>query len=165
MLIAGRGADVIAGGTGIDTASFAGSAAGVTVNLATGLADGGDATGDVLIGVENLAGSSFDDVLSGTEAGSTIDGGAGIDTVSYAGSQDAVAVNLTTNVNTGGDAGGDLLSNVENVTGSAFNDVLTGDAAANTLLGGDGDDVLAGMAGADVIDGGAGNNTADYSGS
>ncbi|PSJ19809.1 hypothetical protein CVH10_20905, partial [Halomonas sp. ND22Bw] len=52
MLIAGRGADVIAGGTGIDTASFAGSAAGVTVNLATGLADGGDATGDVLIGVE-----------------------------------------------------------------------------------------------------------------
>ena len=185
VLQGGGGADTLDGGAGADTASYAASSDAVTVDLrvTTAQTSTGDASGDLLVEIENLTGSAFgdvligdagdnalaggdgDDMLDGLEGADTIDGGAGIDTVSYAGSQGAVAVNLTTNVNTGGDAGGDLLSNVENVTGSAFDDVLTGDAVANTLLGGDGDDVLAGMAGADVIDGGAGNNTADYSAS
>ncbi|PCG14153.1 MULTISPECIES: cadherin domain-containing protein [Sphingomonas] len=185
VLQGGGGADTLDGGAGADTASYAASTAAVTVDLrmTTAQVSTGDASGDVLTAIENLTGSAFgdvltgdagdnmlaggdgDDLLAGLDGADTIDGGAGVDVVSYAGSQAGVTVNLTTNVNTGGDAEGDLLSNIEQVTGSSFNDVLTGDAGANTLLGDDGDDVLAGMAGADVIDGGAGNNTADYSAS
>lgn len=44
----GTGADAIDGGEGNDTASYAGSAAGVAVSLATGTGSGGDAEGDTL---------------------------------------------------------------------------------------------------------------------
>src|SRR3546814_6197779 len=42
----GAGADHIDGGAGIDYASYAGSAAGVSINLATGATSGGAAQGD-----------------------------------------------------------------------------------------------------------------------
>ncbi|KQM30541.1 cellulase family glycosylhydrolase [Sphingomonas sp. Leaf10] len=47
---------------------------------------------------------------------------------------------------------------IEEVVGSAFNDVLIGDSAANTLIGGKGNDVLDGGAGADILTGGLGND-------
>ena len=62
-----------------------------------------------------------------------------------------------------GRALGDSLSGVENLVGSAFNDQLTGDAAANILNGGAGNDTLAGGLGRDTLVGGAGTDTADYS--
>ena len=65
----------------------------------------------------------------------------------------------------GGDAAGDTLSNIQNLTGSAFNDTLTGDAGANTLAGGDGNDTLQGLGGADVLQGGNGTDTASYAAS
>ncbi len=46
-------------------------------------------------------------------------------------------VDLTTNVNTGGDAQGDSLSGIENLTGSAFADTLVGDGGVNRLDGGE----------------------------
>ena len=46
-------------------------------------------------------------------------------------------------------AGIDRLQNVENLTGSSFNDTLTGDADANTIAGGAGNDVLMGGVGND----------------
>ena len=49
------GADRIFGGDGIDTADYSGSDAGVTVELSTGTATGGHATGDTLSSVENVA--------------------------------------------------------------------------------------------------------------
>jgi hypothetical protein len=55
------GADTLDGGAGTDTASYAASAAGVNVGLATGLDSGGDAQGDTLINIENLTGSAFND--------------------------------------------------------------------------------------------------------
>ena len=42
---------------------------GVDVNLDLGTAAGGDAAGDSLTDIENLAGSSHDDTLSGDSAG------------------------------------------------------------------------------------------------
>jgi serralysin len=57
---------------------------------------------------------------------------------------------VTTLQNTLG-AGSDTLSGIENLTGSAFRDVLTGNASANTLIGGGGNDVLTGGAGTDVL--------------
>ncbi|MDQ1195402.1 cadherin domain-containing protein [Agrobacterium sp. SORGH_AS 787] len=177
------GADTLDGGAGNDTASYAASSAAVNVNLATGAAQGGDAQGDTLISIENLIGSGLsdtltgnagdnrlsggagDDVLAGLGGADVLDGGAGTDTASYAASSAGVVVNLTSNLNTGGDAEGDILTNIESVTGSAFDDILTGNAGANTLTGGAGDDILAGLAGADRLDGGAGSDTVSYAGS
>ena len=49
-----------------------------------------------------------------------------------------------------------MLSNFENVLGSAFADTLTGNTNANALDGGAGDDILQGDLGGDTLTGGAG---------
>ncbi|MGL4959629.1 MAG: hypothetical protein ACRC67_00250 [Inquilinus sp.] len=46
--------------------------------------------------IENLRGSAFADQLTGNAAANRLDGGAGIDTVSYASSSAGVTVNLAT---------------------------------------------------------------------
>ena len=132
----------------------------MTVSLAAGAASGGDAQGDTLINIENLTGSGFNDTLEGNGGNNVLNGGAGIDTVSYENAGAAVAVSLATTAaqNTGG-AGTDTLSGFENLTGSAFNDTLTGSTAANVLMGLAGNDTLNGGAGADMLNGGAGNDT------
>ena len=58
----------------------------------------------------------------------------------------------------GGDAAGDRIEGVPNVTGSGQADVLSGDAAANRLSGGSGDDRLDGRDGDDALLGGAGDD-------
>ncbi|MGZ9098168.1 MAG: cadherin-like domain-containing protein [Brevundimonas sp.] len=151
VLEGGAGADLLKGFGGSDTARYGGSASGVTVNLTTGVASGGDAEGDTLVDIDNLTGSAFADVLTG-DAGDNIlsggggadrlDGGLGLDTASYAGSALGVTVNLATGVASGGDAQGDTFFDIENLTGSAFADVLTGDAGNNLLTGGGGDDTF-----------------------
>jgi Ca2+-binding RTX toxin-like protein len=162
MLAGGELGDVLNGGFGIDTAIYSSSSAAVTVNLAFGTASGGDADGDTLTSIENVTGSSFNDMLVGSTAANTLDGGDGTDQVIYAFSGAAVSINLATNANTGSDAQGDILLAVENVTGSAFDDTLVGNTAVNVLAGGDGNDVLDGAAGGDTLDGGAGRDTATY---
>src|SRR3546814_2693214 len=67
----------VIGGAGSDTVSYASAAAGVTVNLATG--SGGN--GDTYVGVENVVGSGYGDIIvGGASAGATLDGGDGDDT-------------------------------------------------------------------------------------
>ncbi|MGJ3625876.1 M10 family metallopeptidase C-terminal domain-containing protein [Sphingomonas sp. MMS24-JH45] len=87
-------------------------------------------------------------------------GGAGIDTVSYAGAAAGVKVNLsvTSGQDTGG-AGRDRLSGFEHVVGSRFADVLAGSGGANEIDGGAGSDTLYGAAGRDVLIGGEGADT------
>src|SRR5215468_3225408 len=173
----GAGADQLVGSAGIDTASYTDSRSAVTVSLATGTGSGGDAEGDTLAQIENLAGSVFDDSLTGDNGANVLtgnagndslsglggddiliggagadhlDGGAGTNTASYASSPGAVVVDLAAGTGSGGDAEGDTLVNIENITGSAFADRLTGDGNANTLNGGAGDDLLIGGAGSDT---------------
>jgi len=154
------GADTLNGGAGTDTASYAASAAGVTVSLMTGLGSGGDAEGDTLAGIENLTGSGLDDTLEGNGANNLLAGGLGLDTVSYAQALAGVTVNLgsTSAQNTLG-AGTDTLSGFENLTGSELNDTLTGSTGNNLLRGLAGNDILNGGAGADNLFGGEGNDT------
>src|SRR5262245_50457412 len=78
----GAGADALIGGAGIDTLSYQSSSAGVWVSLDTGVAYYGDAQGDSFSGFENLAGSSYDDILVGDTGDNVITGGAGNDTIS-----------------------------------------------------------------------------------
>jgi len=179
------GDDTLTGGNGNDTASFAtafsNSATGVTVDLNTqGVAQNTVAAGsDTLSGIENLIGSQYNDTLTGDgndnsiEGGlgsDTLAGGLGTDTASYAGATAGVTVSLAlqgaaqNTVN----AGSDTLSGFENLTGSGFNDSLTGDANANVLSGGAGNDTLNPGANAggtvDLLDGGLGTDTASFAG-
>jgi Ca2+-binding RTX toxin-like protein len=181
VLQGGLGADSLIGGAGIDTADYSDSVQGVTVSLATGTGTGGSAQGDTLSGVENLTGSNYndslsgdtganilsggagDDILAGGAGADSLDGGTGNDIADYSGSNAAVQVALDGSVGIGGDAAGDILSNIEGITGSAFDDTLSGNDLANRLDGGVGNDVLRGGLGSDQLIGGAGFDTADYS--
>jgi len=177
-LLEGKGgADVIDGGTGIDTASYSSSPSFVNISLATGQCNWGDAEGDTLISIENLIGSSQDDTLTGDTnannilggAGNDIiegmggadnlDGGLGTDTVSYASSSSFVTVNLNSGTGSGGDATGDTIVNFENILGSYFGDFLIGDANNNKIDGGPGDDTLSTGGGNDILIGGWGKDT------
>ncbi|KAB2858781.1 MAG: calcium-binding protein, partial [Bauldia sp.] len=75
----GGGADLLSGGGGNDTATYAASAAGVTVSLLSGAGSGGDAQGDTLVSIENLIGSAFADTLIGNDGDNVLDGRAGAD--------------------------------------------------------------------------------------
>jgi Ca2+-binding RTX toxin-like protein len=78
----------------------------------------------------------------------TVSGGAGNDTASYVYTS-AVTVDLTTGEKAGA-AADDILTSIENLTGSAEDDVLRGTGIANILDGGEGADVMVGRAGHDV---------------
>ena len=92
-------------------------------------------------------------------------GGTGIDSVLYFRSDEGVTVDLTLsdhddNTDTpevgtgkGGTAEGDTLTNIENIQGSMYADMITGDGEANDLFGWLGDDTLTGGAGNDMLDG------------
>jgi Ca2+-binding RTX toxin-like protein len=157
-IIAGlSGADTLDGGGGTDTATYAASSAGVNVSLTTGTGSGGDAQGDTLIKFENLTGSGFNDTLEGNSGNNVLAGGVGIDTVSYEYATAGVTVSLAiTSAQATGGAGSDTLSGFENLTGSAYNDTLTGTSGANTIIGGAGDDTITGKGGADILTGGQG---------
>jgi Ca2+-binding RTX toxin-like protein len=113
----------------------------------------------------SLTGNAAANVLDGGEGADTLNGAAGIDTASYMMAVSGVTANLETPGTNSGAAVGDIYVEIENLTGSAFNDVLTGNAARNVLQGGfggdhlnggAGEDQLLGEAGADTLDGGAG---------
>ena len=221
----GPGADSLAGGTGEDTASYARSAAGVTVRLHSGETRGGDAEGDtfaamVTVGyndsngddqqetvpdIEHLRGSVYadtlagdsrvnnlaggpgddrlyggpgggddvlsggpgadslfggigDDVLEGGADADTLRGGPGADTAAYTQSAAGVEIRLHDGTVRGGHAEGDVLDGIENLSGSAYADILEGDTGANRLDGADGADKLWGNGSNDMLEGGAGDD-------
>ncbi|MGF6230377.1 Ca2+-binding RTX toxin-like protein [Inquilinus ginsengisoli] len=174
VLRGAAGADRLDGGAGIDTASYWGATVGVTVNLAAGTGTGGEAQGDILIGIEHLSGSQANDTLTGNAGANTLqgwngndvlrggagadrlDGGAGVDTASYWGETAGVTVNLATGTGTGGHAQGDILIGIENVSGGRAGDTLIGSNGANALNGYEGNDLLRGGAGKDSLTGGSG---------
>ena len=160
----GLGNDVLDGGSGLDTASYLGAAA-ISANLLTNLVDDGYGTQDTLISVENVTGSFYNDIfVSGADA-NVFDGHGGIDTVSYQDSSIKVHVDLKNNTTSYGNAEGDVLVSIENITGSDFSsqrDKIYGDAQDNQILGMAGNDILEGGGGADLIDGGAGWDYARY---
>jgi Ca2+-binding RTX toxin-like protein len=107
----------------------------------------GGAGNDILqgdAGSDNLIGGAGDDTLTGGAGSDGLTGGTGTDTASYVGSTLAVNVNLLEGTASGGDAEGDSLSQIENLTGSGNDDELTGDNQNNVLTGGAGADKLTG---------------------
>ncbi len=178
-LIGSLGEDRIDGGDGSDTVDYRNSEAAISVNLELEQQNGvagslSYASGDTLVNVENVMGSAFDDYLVGNGKNNVFTGGGGADQIfggsdisgpysdhdraSYKTSSEAVDVDLRrTGQQFGGDAQGDRLHGIENLSGSAFNDRLIGDAGNNVLNGGEG---------ADFLDGGSGTeDIAEYTGS
>lgn len=175
VLVGGFGDDIFTGGSGLDTISYddltyadASDGTGVEFSLADN--DGqntGGADYDTLAfpddkqDVENLTGSSGDDVLGGDIYGNAIDGLGGVDEVSYAASNAAVVVSLAGGASSGGHAAGDLLSNIEGLVGSIYGDTLTGGASNDRISGGAGADTITGGAGTDTLEGGTGDDSLD----
>ncbi len=152
-IVSGKNSEIIDGGSGTDTVSYISSATAVVASLTQNLSTGGDGR-DSFRNIENITGSRFADTLEGNSADNTIDGGSGIDTVSYENTNAAVTVSLTnTGAQNTNSAGSDTLVNIENITGSNHDDALTGNASDNTIEG---------LSGNDTIDGGAGIDTASY---
>ena len=129
-------------------------------------------TGDDIInglaGDDTLKANAGNDVLHGGAGKDRLEGGAGSDTADYSDSVAGVSVNLFTGFGQfdafgqGGDAQGDKLFSVENVTGSKFNDILQAGESSATLIGNAGNDILKGLASSpasDSLNGGAGVDT------
>jgi len=198
MIDTGLGNDTVNGGNGTDTVNystlmlpagwtglyFAMNAAGASnVNYYKA---GAQSLKDTITSVESVVGSSGSDWYLGTANADTFEGSAGADyfdgnggndTLSYAGSNAGVTVNLETGAASGGHATGDIFlgtyndplngtsrtaEGAANLIGSAYSDILSGNAGANTLIGGDGNDSLGGGGSNDILDGGAGDDTAHY---
>jgi Ca2+-binding RTX toxin-like protein len=149
IIWAGAGDDIVVSGDGSD---FVDGGAGNDI-LQGGL------VGDAQIGGDDtLLGGDGDDTLIGGAGADNLIGGAGIDTASYAESLDRVTVFVGFGAG-GGDAQGDMIADdIENLTGSGFDDHLEGNASGNVLLGLAGADALGGGNGADLLDGGLGND-------
>jgi len=122
-----------------------------TINIKVIATDGSNASASDIFAI-TVAGSGAGGVLFSTAGNDILTGTASLtDTVSYVAATAPVTVSLaiTTQQNTIG-AGLDTITNVENLTGSNFNDTLTGNTGANVLDGG---------LGADQLTGGTGNDT------
>ncbi|SEJ40244.1 Matrixin [Sphingomonas sp. OV641] len=100
--------------------------------------------------IENAVGGGGDDLIVVNSAANRVDGGAGLDTVSYETATAGVTVSLLNGVGSAG-AAGDRFTSIEGVIGSAFADRLTGDAATNILEGAAGDDRMIGGGGRDAF--------------
>jgi Ca2+-binding RTX toxin-like protein len=114
--------------------------------------NGGKGVGDVVAGNagnDTVNGGPGDlDSLFGLAGDDSINGGGGLfDTVDYSLSEVAVTVNLTTGTATG--EGNDTITAVQDIFGSEFDDLLTG----NDVAEGNG---FYGLPGNDTIDGGGG---------
>ncbi|MFM7556270.1 MAG: integron integrase, partial [Verrucomicrobiota bacterium] len=168
-LTGGGGNDRLDGGAGSDAADYSYTSTGITATLnAAGTATVSVSPTDVdtLISIENIGGSTGNDLLVGDGTGNVLrghvgvdvlDGGAGNDTADYAYLGTGVTVTLnsaaTATVTATPVTDIDTLISIENVRGGLGNDLLVGDGANN---------VLRGNAGNDFLDGQGGNDTADY---
>ena len=109
-------------------------------------------------GNDDLLGGNGDDHLFGGIGADVINGGAGRDWACYDDAAEGVYVVLITGAGYAGEAAGDVLIEIENLSGSAFADVLIGDLGINYIDGNGGDDLIFGLDGIDVLHGGAGSD-------
>jgi Ca2+-binding RTX toxin-like protein len=132
-LVGLAGEDQIDGGDGTDAVSYANSPNGVVVNL---------------------SGDRYDNSGGGVHSSRLLSTPIPTDP------EPTFAIAL----NTAQDGYGatDTLRNLENIIGSAQDDILIGNALDNFISGGDGNDWLTGNAGSDTLDGGNGMDTVSY---
>ena len=190
--------DVVDGGDGVDTISYEDTSDAMRISLAAGTAFVGTWTqvAATIANVENVACGGGNDQITGNSAGNKlyggggddvlspgrsnlrlnvtdlVDGGAGLDTVSFADIASwgyatiigGVSVNLTNGLATeinplpSSNPVYATLVSIENATGGSGNDVLSGNIGTNVLSGGEGADQLYGGDGSDALYGGGGSD-------
>src|SRR5690606_8172712 len=89
-----------------------------------------------------LQGGAGDDVLIGGAGRDRLEGGDGKDTASYRTATYGVRASLSNPATNTGDAAGDSYVGIEHLEGSAYNDILVGNAGANDFIGGHGYDTV-----------------------
>ena len=141
MVDGGAGTDLLEGGDGLDTLSYAGRPETIAVDLAAATA-GAPGEEDRIAGFENARGGDGPDVLRAGAGAARLEGGGGDDELVGSPEKDALA----------GDNGADRMS------GGAGGDLLDGGPGDDALAGEDGPDRLWPYAGSDVADGGAGRD-------
>jgi len=114
-------------------------------------------------GNDTLIGGAGNDVLVGGVGADVLNGGTGTDRAQYFLSKQGLTVDLGNSSNNTGIAAGDTFISIEDLAGSPYDDILTGDGGANMLIGNGGDDRLDGTGGDDVLRGGAGADTFVFS--
>jgi Ca2+-binding RTX toxin-like protein len=155
------GSDTISGAENVAGSAFPDT---ITGNGNDNVLNGNDGA-DVLDGKggnDTLNGRAGDDTLLSGAGKDGLNGGAGNDTVDYSADPAGVKVDLEAGSTTDGYGGSDTILAVENATGSAFADVIVGDASDNMLRGDGGRDRLVGGAGDDSLNGGSGTDTVAY---
>jgi len=169
-LLQGRGgADALIGGEGYDEVSYDRAAAGVTLNLRTGV-HSGEAAGDTFSGIEEYRLSNFDDSFTGTDANEVIFGGEGTDAMAGRGGNDFYHVDdAGDTVRESAGEGTDTVESsvsfslagqyVEYLRLSGTADIRgTGNSLDNRILGNTGANLINGAAGADWMEGREGND-------
>ncbi|AIF49855.1 matrixin family metalloprotease [Pelosinus sp. UFO1] len=188
IIIAGDGDDIVKyystltatsvkGGNGIDTLDASALTTAVNINLATQFKDFENITGGS--GNDTLTGNDQTNILIGGDGNDYIDGGKGADSI-YGGNGNDTMVFHAGNALVDGGTGVNILtaapsatgvsidltngvfSNIQQVIGSNYNDVIKGTSGNDIISSGNGDDIIDGGAGIDTIDAGAGNDTVKY---
>lgn len=160
-LIGGNGVDTLIGGAGDDSLDG-------TLGNVWGDAVYGGSGDDALTNGSVLDGDGGSDLLIALPCGETIEGGAGIDSVSFARASLGVEATLGGSAGLapydgfgggcptqhGGPPASQIDSSVESIEGSANDDVLSGNGGRNIILGRGGDDEIHGAGGNDFLVGG-----------
>jgi len=181
--------NVINGGLGSDTASYNNTSSdhSVEANLLTGQASVKDRNSsvndvDILISIENLIGSSGNDILIGNDQDNVLIGGDGADSLIGGAGNDVIYAEVKKDLVIDGGEGIDTLhivfsssstellsnsffldgrsgfTNFENLVGSEASEYLSGDFNDNQIDGGLGNDHIDGRGGNDILKGGDGIN-------
>jgi Ca2+-binding RTX toxin-like protein len=176
-----NGNDRLDGGPGLDYGVYENSPGRVAVDLSRGAATGwgtdslsatealiGSRSGDTLTGNgranyfaglegdDDISAGGGNDYLDGGRGRDRLKGGKGFDTVDFFFSRQGVTANLALGVAYG--YGRDRISNVEDLDGSRFKDVLIGNASPNWIRGFGGNDIVVVAAGHDRGEGGNGHD-------
>lgn len=160
--------DTIVSRSKSDAVSYASAAGSVVVDLGAQISWDGSYN-DTLVGIENVIGSSANDIFFGDDRNNVFDGnggadqiygGGGSDTVSFATKSTSTLIDFTYSINgvvinLGGETwDGNFntkLISVENAVGTKFNDVIYGNAGNNVIEGGTGADTIYGGDGTDTV--------------
>jgi Ca2+-binding RTX toxin-like protein len=98
-------------------------------------------------GVDTVDAGAGDDVVDGGDGADDLDGGGGSDVLGHLDASAGMTIDLGAETT----SQGDVFANFEDVVGTFFDDVISGDGGPNTIEGAEGADLLSGQAGDDVL--------------
>jgi Ca2+-binding RTX toxin-like protein len=173
------GDDIYDGGTGTDTYVMTATSAVATVNLGAGTASSSDTGNDQLISIENVTGSSGDNIIIGSAGGNVLTGNGGNDQITGLGGADTIdgGTGNDTFFFTIGDGNDDYTGGIgsdtidlSGITGNTTINLVSGTASGiqigndtlsgiENVIGGSGNDTITGSTLANILRGGAGNDS------